>query len=132
MTIGASYAGNNGVMGKAALALAEKFACSVWLKGGHSSGSGCIDIIVRDRKVYTLTTPRLDVAPLTTHGTGCTLSAAFAATLALELPWKRAVCESRAFVYGSLAQSVEIGRKVSAMYPPVEDSIQFVKLAEAE
>lgn len=119
-------------MKEAALALAEKFACSVWLKGGHSSGSGCIDIIVRDRKVYTLTTPRLDVAPLTTHGTGCTLSAAFAATLALELPWKRAVCESRAFVYGSLAQSVEIGRKVSAMYPPVEDSIQFVKLAEAE
>ncbi len=121
-----------GEMKDAARELAQLFGCAVWLKGGHADGNACCDIIVRENRVYTLTTPKIELPPLTTHGTGCTLSAAFAAALALELPWKRAVCESRAFVYGSLAQNVEIGKKICAMYPPVEDSIQLVKLSEAE
>ena len=48
------------------------------------------------------------------------------------MPWKQAVCESRAFVYGSLAQCVPVGKKIHAMYPPVEDSIQLVKLTAVE
>ncbi len=120
-------------MKEVASELAQKYECAVWLKGGHAAGNNCCcDIIVRENRVYTLTTPKLEVPSSATHGTGCTLSAAFAAALSLELPWKRAVCESRAFVYGSLAQNVEIGKKICAMYPPVEDSIQLVKLAEVE
>jgi hydroxymethylpyrimidine/phosphomethylpyrimidine kinase len=116
----------------AARELAGRFNCAVWLKGGHADGAMCCDFICRENKLYTLTSPRLEVPKFTSHGTGCTLSAALTATLALGLPWKRAVCESRAFVYGSLEQNVEIGKKLFAMYPPVEDSIDMIKLTEAE
>lgn len=116
----------------AAKKLASQYQCAVWLKGGHADSANCVDIIVKEGKTYTLTTPRLEVPPFASHGTGCTLSAALAATLALGMPWKQAVCESRAFVYGSLAQCVPVGKKIHAMYPPVEDSIQLVKLTAAE
>ena len=119
-------------MSAAAGALSDQYHCAVWLKGGHADDLNCTDVIAREGKLYTLTTPRLEVPPFATHGTGCTLSAALAATLALGMPWKQAVCESRAFVYGSLAQCVPIGKKIHAMYPPVEDSIQLVKLTEVE
>ena len=116
----------------AAKKLASQYQCAVWLKGGHADNANCVDIIVKEGKTYTLTTPRLEVPPFASHGTGCTLSAALAATLALGMPWKQAVCESRAFVYGSLAQCVPVGKKIHAMYPPVEDSIQLVKLTAVE
>ena len=119
-------------MADAAAELSRRFNCSVLLKGGHDTSANCVDIVVRDGKKFTLTTPRLEIEPFASHGTGCTLSAALAATLALGMPWKQALCESRAFVYGSLAQPVPIGKKITAMYPPVEDSIQLVKLAEME
>ncbi|MBR2344549.1 MAG: bifunctional hydroxymethylpyrimidine kinase/phosphomethylpyrimidine kinase [Lentisphaeria bacterium] len=118
--------------GDAAGELANRFGCAVLLKGGHASGPQSCDFVARENKLYTLTSPRLDVPKLTGHGTGCTLSAALTAALALGLPWKRALCESKAFVFGSLSQSVEIGKKIHAMYPPVEDSIGMVKLAEVE
>ena len=117
-------------MKAAAAELSAKFGCSVLLKGGHDRGEQCVDVVAREGKLYTLSTPRLNVPPLAAHGTGCTLSAALAATLTLELPWKRALCESRAFVFGSLGQTVHIGDGVEAMYPPVEDSFRLVRLAE--
>ena len=115
----------------AAAELHEKFSCAVLLKGGHLSGGQACDVIAREAKRYILSAPRLDLPPLAAHGTGCTLSAALTAMLALDMPWKQAVCESKAFVYGSLAQRVELGPEVSAMYPPSEDSLQMVKLREA-
>ena len=119
-------------MKTAAAELSSRFSCAVLLKGGHGAGDLCVDVVARSGELHTLTTPRLEVPRAAAHGTGCTLSAALAATLALELPWKRALCESRAFVYGSLAQTVKIGPEISAMYPPVEDSIRLVQLARTE
>lgn len=116
----------------AAKAIQQKFGCSVWLKGGHLSGKNAEDVIAKDGKAYTVTAPRLDIPANASHGTGCTLSAALTAMLALDLPWKQAVCESKAFVYGSLAQMVEIGPGIMAMYPPSEDTISLIKLNETE
>lgn len=116
----------------AAMALHERFSCAVMLKGGHLAGSEAWDVIVREGRSYTLTAPLLEIPLLAAHGTGCTLSAALTAMMALAVPWKQAVCESKAFVYGSLAQRVTLGPDTQAMYPPSEDSIQLVKLAEAE
>lgn len=53
---------------------------------------------------------------------------ALAAALALEMPWKSALCEAKAFVLGSLAEYVEIGPGVPAMYPPVDDRVEQVRL----
>lgn len=116
----------------AAAFLAERFKSSILLKGGHLNGDHATDVIARAGKLYTITAPLLDVPPLASHGTGCTLSAALTAMLALDLPWKQAVCGSKAFVYGSLSQCVEIGSGTFAMYPPTEDFISLIKLNEVE
>ena len=116
----------------AATALQQKYQAAVWLKGGHLSGNAAVDVIVKDGKRFTLSSPLLDLRPLTTHGTGCTLSAALTAMLALEMPWKQAVCAAKAFVFGSLEQCVDLGPGIQAMYPATEDFIQLIKLAEAE
>ena len=112
--------------------LGERFKNTVLLKGGHLGGERACDVIYRDGKLYTLDAPLLDVPELASHGTGCTLSSALTAMLALDLPWKQAVCGSKAFVYGSLCQCVEIGSGTFAMYPPTEDFISLIKLNEVE
>ena len=64
---------------RALLALGPK---AVLLKGGHREGSEAVDILlVRDSDPVRLVLPRVDTR--NTHGTGCTLSAAIAAGLAL-------------------------------------------------
>ena len=53
-----------------------------------------------------------------------------AALTALEYEWSAMLREAKAFVFGSLREHVEIGEGVAAMYPPVEDSLDLVELAE--
>ena len=119
-------------MFEAALTLSNTYKTSVLLKGGHLKSDNICDTVAKDGKVYLLSSPQLEVPPFASHGTGCTLSAALAAALALDFPWKRAICESKAFVFGSLSQCVEIGKNVYAMYPPVEDSLPLIKLSLVE
>ncbi len=116
----------------AAAVLAEKFDVQVFLRGDSLKADAATDVIARDGRLYTLTSPLPEVTPAVYHGAGCALSAALTAMLALDLPWKQAVCESKAFVYGSLSQCVEIGPGVKVMYPPSEDTIQLIKLDETE
>lgn len=106
----------------------EKWGVSVLLKSGHArEGKLAADFICREGVEYRLTSRRVPDCGQS-HGTGCTLSAAITAALALEMPWKNALCEAKSFVLGSLSEFVEIGPGISAMYPPVEDRIDQVKL----
>ena len=116
----------------AAASLGEKYSASILLKGGHLNGKNITDVVCRDGKLYTVSSPSVQIPPLASHGTGCTLSAAMTAMFALDLPWKQVICESKAFVYGSLVQTVEIGAGTIAMYPPSEDSIHLIRLEEVE
>lgn len=62
--------------------LIELGAKAVLMKGGHASGSECIDLLVtRDAPVARFQTTRINTR--NTHGTGCTLSSAIAANLSL-------------------------------------------------
>ncbi|MBE6388747.1 MAG: bifunctional hydroxymethylpyrimidine kinase/phosphomethylpyrimidine kinase [Lentisphaerae bacterium] len=108
--------------------LSEQYPGAIWLKGGHLSGNAGVDVIIRDGRKYIISAPELPLPPFASHGTGCTLSAALTAMLPLDLSWKQAVCGSKAFVYGSLAQTVEIGPGVNAMYPPLDDYSSMIKL----
>ena len=68
-------------MPEAAARLALRYGCPVLLKGGHLAGD-CRDVLAGPdgRMLGEWTRPR--VRDVSTHGTGCSLSAAIAARLA--------------------------------------------------
>ena len=106
---------------KAAMELGQHWNCSVILKTGHlkARGNTAADIVYHEEKIYELSSPRVSKCKAA-HGTGCTLSSALAAAMALDISWKKALRMAKGFVYGSLNESVNIGTKVEAMYPPGE------------
>ena len=86
-------------------------ARAVLLKGGHLQGGAVTDLLaVRDGPWLRLTAPRIASGNL--HGTGCTLSSAIAAHLALGLDLHAAVQAAHAFVQQALAggAAVRTGR----------------------
>lgn len=72
------------------------------LKGGHLEGETCLDIlyIPRQYQVYEFTSPK--IATANTHGTGCTLSAAIAAYIAMGCSITEAITEARKFLNSAL------------------------------
>lgn len=116
---------------RAALELSEKLRTNVLLKGGHADkGNSAVDYVCYKGKVYTVSAPKLELPPFASHGTGCTMSAAMAALTALTFTWDETVLDAKAFVFGSLRENVKIGDKVFGMYPPTEDTLGFVDMAE--
>jgi hydroxymethylpyrimidine/phosphomethylpyrimidine kinase len=90
-------------MERAARRLADAGAAMVVVKGGHLAGGRSPDVVLADGCVQVLDAPR--VVSANDHGTGCTLSAATAALLALGRPPLDAVTEAKAFVTGALEGS---------------------------
>lgn len=107
----------------AAADLAYRFQAGVIIKGGHREGEKASDIIFDGKNYYILSSPRLLIDSLATHGTGCTFSAAFAAGLALGQDWQSAVIGAKTFVYGSLLHAANISGIVTQMHPPPGDWI---------
>ncbi len=105
----------------AAAEFGQRWNCSVILKTGHFDLNNDVaaDVVYHDGKIYELSSPRLEDSKAA-HGTGCTLSAALAAALALDVPWKKALRMAKGFVYGSLNECISIGTEIEAMYPPGE------------
>jgi hydroxymethylpyrimidine/phosphomethylpyrimidine kinase len=82
-------------------------ANAVLLKGGHLSGDLVCDLLLtKDGAAHWMRAPRIHTR--NTHGTGCTLSSAIAAHLALGATLLEAVQAARAFVRAAL----EAGAKV--------------------
>jgi len=85
----------------AARALLALGAPAVLLKGGHLPGNEVVDVLAQpDGKLTHLRSPR--IATHNGHGTGCTLSSAIAAHLALGLPLADAVIRARAYILGAI------------------------------
>jgi hydroxymethylpyrimidine/phosphomethylpyrimidine kinase len=115
----------------AAVTIFEKFRCNVILKSGHAITSDKVtDIICFQGKLFTLSSPVVEIKSNTAHGTGCTLSAAVAANLALGRNWQDAVMSAKAFVYGSLFENTALSETLSQMYPPVQSYVDRVILKE--
>lgn len=94
-------------MEQAALALLEKGAHAVLLKGGHLPGDTVIDFLVtNDGDKFWMQAPRIHTA--NTHGTGCTLSSAMAAHLALGASLVDAVRQARVFVREALLSGAQV------------------------
>jgi len=82
-------------------------APAVLLKGGHLPGAECVDLLVRrDAPLLRLASPR--IASRNVHGTGCTLSSAIAARLALGLDLDAAVREARDWVLAAIAAGADV------------------------
>jgi hydroxymethylpyrimidine/phosphomethylpyrimidine kinase len=84
-------------------------AAAALVKGGHLTGGGgtLTDVLVTPEGVLHFTHPRLDTS--STHGTGCTLSAAATAGLALGRPLEAAVADALDFVHRAMARAPGLG-----------------------
>ena len=95
-------------MDSAARSLSKKFGTSVLLKGGHLPGSEIIDVLaVRGGSTRTWKNRRVD--GVNTHGSGCTLSAAITAFLALGNGLERAVERARNYILAGMENPVRVG-----------------------
>ncbi|MFI5234280.1 MAG: bifunctional hydroxymethylpyrimidine kinase/phosphomethylpyrimidine kinase [Gemmatimonadales bacterium] len=77
------------------------------IKGGHLAGEELVDVLVTTAGTTTFTHRRL--ATTSTHGTGCTLSAAITAGLALGHDLESAVADGLDFVSRAIASAPGLG-----------------------
>jgi len=104
--LGCPLARDEAEMEAQALALLAMGPGAVLLKGGHGEGAEAVDILVqRGGAPLRLAMARIDTP--NTHGTGCTLSAAIAARLALGDSLEAAVWEAKRFVHAALVAGVK-------------------------
>lgn len=92
----------------AARILRERHGCAVLLKGGHLPGREAVDVYWDGREELLLSAAR--IVGVSTHGTGCTYSAAVAGYLALECALAAAVGLAKEHITQSIAQSVRVGK----------------------
>ena len=84
--------------------LVQQFGTSFLLKGGHWPGDLAVDYLATPTGVLRLVEPF--IAAKSTHGTGCTLSAALAAGLALGDDLPAAAHRAKAFVTRAISESM--------------------------
>lgn len=90
----------------------------VLVKGGHlGSRASSVDILFDGQRFWELEVARVPVAR--THGTGCTLSAAIAAYLALGDQVPEACAKAQRFVAAAIdaGRALTVGRGVSPVFP---------------
>lgn len=94
-------------MAQAAQTLLAKGAHAVLIKGGHLAGAQVLDLLlIEGSEPLWMQAPR--IASANTHGTGCTLSSAIAAHLALGHPLPEAVQQAREFVRRALQTGASV------------------------
>ena len=94
-------------MEAAAQTLLERGAKAVLLKGGHLQGETVSDLLLQEGTEKTwMRAQRIHTHNL--HGTGCTLSSAIAAHMALGKPLVNAVQSARIFVRGALESGAQM------------------------
>jgi hydroxymethylpyrimidine/phosphomethylpyrimidine kinase len=87
----------------AACELSQRYGCAVLLKGGHLPGTEALDVLVTASEAYEFTAPF--VPHVSTHGTGCTYSAAITAGMARGLPLAAAVAAGKKYITAAIGQS---------------------------
>jgi len=93
---------------EAARAIHRCFGCPALIKGGHLRASEATDVFYDGRKELLLGAPF--VRGVSTHGTGCTYSAAIAAVLAKGESLPHAVQLAKRFITRAISESRRVGR----------------------
>jgi hydroxymethylpyrimidine/phosphomethylpyrimidine kinase len=94
-------------MERAGATLLRFGARAALIKGGHLSAEPLTDLLVTSSGVRRFTHPRIETRSV--HGTGCTLSAAITAGLALGRTLERAVEDGLDFVHRAIAAAPGLG-----------------------
>jgi len=84
----------------------------VLVKGGHLKGDA-VDLLWNGRELTAYSAPRVDSS--STHGTGCTFSAAIAAGLSRGCPLPDAVRDAKAYVTRAIREGFKAGRGVGQL-----------------
>jgi hydroxymethylpyrimidine/phosphomethylpyrimidine kinase len=92
----------------AARELYAQYRCPVLAKGGHLRGREALDFFFDGKKELMLQSPR--ISGVSTHGTGCTYSAAITAYRARGYPLARAVIAAKGFITEAISRSYRCGR----------------------
>ena len=80
----------------------------VIVKGGHLEGPESVDVVAGTVGDFEVRRARIDTT--STHGTGCTLSSAIAANLALGMGDRMAIERAREYLDGAIRHAPRIGR----------------------
>jgi hydroxymethylpyrimidine/phosphomethylpyrimidine kinase len=122
-----------GLAGAAAAAreLHARYGCAVLVKGGHEVQHRATDVLFDGRIAWRLTTPVV-AAPLSTHGTGCALSAAIAAALACGRNLREAVVAGKAYVYAAIRDGRRVGQIATVMGTPACVAVEDVVIEELQ
>jgi hydroxymethylpyrimidine/phosphomethylpyrimidine kinase len=91
----------------AARKIVDMGARAVLVKGGRLNGPTSIDVLCHGGAIREFSAPR--VAVNRAHGTGCTLSAAIAAALALGMQLENAIQTAKLYVTRALAAAERVG-----------------------
>lgn len=94
-------------MKEAAIKIYEMGCKSVLIKGTYASDDAT-DILYDGVDFHYFSSPKVDTK--NTHGTGCTFSSAIASNLALEIPLKEAIQNSKEYIYKAIINSPNIGK----------------------
>ena len=94
----------------AAKRIFDEFGCAVLIKGGHALGDLALgeDTLYDGKKFRSFILPPI-ANPVSTHGTGCSLSAALVAELALGRDLEAAVTGAKKAVYAAIKNSYLVG-----------------------
>lgn len=104
--VGFPVGDENGIRG-AARQIVEMGAKAVVIKGGHGTGDESVDWLYDGRRFSRFAAPRLSTR--STHGTGCTFSAAIAAQLARGAQLEAAVRSAKRYLTAALERGLAIG-----------------------
>ena len=91
---------NRESMHRAGKGLERKFRTAILLKGGHLPGPDAVDLLFADGKIIEFSSPF--VRGVSTHGTGCTYSAAITGGLARGLSLEQAIRRAKKLVTQSI------------------------------
>ncbi len=84
-------------------ALSAEFGTAVLMKGGHLPRGSAVDLLIRGGEVWQYEAPFVE--GVTTHGTGCTYSAAITAQLALGQELPQAIAVAKRYITAAIQQS---------------------------
>ncbi|MCK2158829.1 bifunctional hydroxymethylpyrimidine kinase/phosphomethylpyrimidine kinase [Exiguobacterium sp. 17-1] len=97
-------------MKQATVKLAEKRAGAILLKGGHLEGHDATDLLYADGRYVVFEQERIETRH--THGTGCTLSAAIAAHLALGHSLEDSISHAKRYVTEAIRHGFALGHGI--------------------